>query len=220
MNVCIDAGNTMTKIGYLQSGELIKTDSIPTKPPENLYKVFSGKEFDRIIWSDVSNAPSHVINYLKNKAKDFISLSRETSIPIKILYKKDENLGSDRIALATGAWALYPDTDNLIVSAGTCITYDFVTRDGSYQGGAISPGIQMRFKALHEFSAKLPLVNINEEPPIINGRSTSECSGCRLKGSVTSSRSDGRAIKSIEGAGSAACSGFAVSSQPARHFDR
>lgn len=88
----------------------------------------------------------------------FIELSGKTSLPVKNLYKTPETLGKDRIANAAGANYYFPGRNVLSIDAGTCIKYDFVNSENEYSGGAISPGLDMRFKALHHFTAQLPLI--------------------------------------------------------------
>ncbi|MBT6766833.1 MAG: type III pantothenate kinase, partial [Prolixibacteraceae bacterium] len=77
-------------------------------------------------------------------------------------YDSKETLGKDRIAAAVGAFDLYPDSNVLIIDAGTAITYDIINEKNQYLGGNISPGLEMRFKALHHFTGKLPLVKQNK----------------------------------------------------------
>lgn len=79
-------------------------------------------------------------------------------LPVTIMYRPPESLGKDRLAAVCGAVRLYPDQDMLIIGIGTCITYDFVNAKSCYLGGSISPGLDMRLKAMHAFTARLPLV--------------------------------------------------------------
>jgi type III pantothenate kinase len=100
-------------------------------------------------------------------------LNRDTQIPLKNAYKTPETLGKDRIAAAVAAWHEFPGKDLLVIDAGTAITMDMVTKPGEFLGGAIAPGIDLRFKALHTFTGRLPLIkrkNIN----YLTGTSTEE----------------------------------------------
>ena len=90
------------------------------------------------------------------------------------MYATPQTLGVDRIAGRVAAQQNSPDLHCLVIDAGTCITYDFLDRDGNYLGGGISPGLMMRFQAVNTFTAKLPLVNLVEDPPLI-GTSTETC---------------------------------------------
>lgn len=96
-----------------------------------------------------------------------IYLNHETPIPIENLYSTPETLGPDRLAAVIGAKSLMPNSNVLVIDMGTAITYDFASAEGQYLGGNISPGIEMRLRALHEFTAKLPLVSQTGELPLI-----------------------------------------------------
>ena len=94
-----------------------------------------------------------------------LKLSHDTPIPIANRYRTPETLGSDRLAAVVGASSLKPGKDLLIIDAGTCITYEVIDARGNYWGGNIAPGMQMRLKALHEFTARLPLVEAEGDVP-------------------------------------------------------
>ena len=98
-------------------------------------------------------------------------LNHETKIPFLNKYATPETLGVDRIALISAAAKQYPQQNVLVIDAGTCITYDFLSAENEYLGGAISPGIAMRYKSLHTFTEKLPLLDANN-PKILTGNST------------------------------------------------
>jgi len=102
-------------------------------------------------------------------------LDASTPLPIAIGYRSPATLGADRVAAACGAWARHAGQDCLVVDAGTCITVDYLSADGTYHGGAIMPGLRMNLQALHTFTAKLPLIDIDgvTKAPVL-GRSTEE----------------------------------------------
>jgi len=102
-------------------------------------------------------------------------LTADMPLPIKLDYKTPETLGADRIADACGAAGLHPGESCLVIDAGTCITVDFIDAKGVYHGGAIMPGLKMNLQALHTFTAKLPLIDLEgvEKTPVL-GRSTEE----------------------------------------------
>lgn len=100
--------------------------------------------------------------------------THNTAIPLKNMYQSGATLGSDRLAASIGALGLYPNTDVLCIDCGTCIKYNFVNAKNEYLGGAISPGIQMRFKALNSFTSKLPLVQKDENYDKLIGQNTNE----------------------------------------------
>ena len=102
----------------------------------------------------------------------FLPLKSFAKLPFAIDYKTPETLGDDRLALAAAAAKYYPNRNTLIVDLGSCITFDFCTADGVYSGGAISPGLHMRYRAMHEFTGRLPLLQPSV-PESIQGTSTS-----------------------------------------------
>lgn len=106
-----------------------------------------------------------------------IILDYKSRLPILLDYKTPETLGSDRIAAAVGAFALYPDRDNLIIDIGTCITIDFLDKEAKFQGGIISPGLKMRMKAMSNYTSRLPDISNTWESIEKNytGKSTKEC---------------------------------------------
>ena len=94
-----------------------------------------------------------------------LRFSSDTPVPISNRYRTPETLGSDRLAAVIGASSLRPGKDLLIIDAGTCITYEVIDARGNYWGGNIAPGMLMRLYALHEFTARLPLVEAEGEVP-------------------------------------------------------
>jgi len=102
------------------------------------------------------------MEFLRNNVPFLIDLSHTTPLPFKNLYHNPEWLGKDRIAAAAGAYAAYPDTHVLIIDMGTAITLDILTSKGEYIGGNISPGLMMRFRALHAFTSHLPMLEKDE----------------------------------------------------------
>jgi type III pantothenate kinase len=108
-----------------------------------------------------------LLSKLKHKSTVLIELSHHTPIPIENKYQTPETLGKDRLAAVVGATFLKPDSDILVIDAGTAITYDFIDANKVYWGGNIAPGLNLRLRALHEFTQKLPLVEAKEESPIL-----------------------------------------------------
>lgn len=93
---------------------------------------------------------------LDQLSREYLSVSAQTSLPILIDYETPDTLGVDRIAAATGAWHLFPNESSVIIDIGTCMTIDFIDENGVFQGGAISPGLKMRLKAMASFTDRLP----------------------------------------------------------------
>jgi type III pantothenate kinase len=164
MDLIVDIGNTRTKVALFSKGEIIgfyAGDNPFTEEIEKLKK----RKFDRGIISSVSTAQSIWLESFSSIS--WITLSAETRVPFKNKYETPRTLGLDRVALVAAAVTKYPNKNVLIIDAGTCVTYDLITAQGDYLGGAISPGLQMRLKAMHTFTSKLPLVQLNPEVSIL-----------------------------------------------------
>jgi type III pantothenate kinase len=166
MDLIIDQGNTRIKIAFFKKDELIQSNSYTSMNAQRLESMLDEFEsqkpqfgsFEAGIISSVGITDNEMISMLE-KRMHFFELSANLKLPVELAYKTPSTLGNDRIALAAGAAGLFPDTNVLVIDAGTCITYDLVTTHKEYLGGSISPGIDMRFKALHTFASKLPLVS-------------------------------------------------------------
>jgi type III pantothenate kinase len=100
-------------------------------------------------------------------------ITKESKFPFNNLYASPSTLGIDRMILASGAVLQFPKKNRLVIDAGTCITYDFIDSNDNYLGGAISPGIRLRYESLHNYTAKLPLLK-KEKPIDIVGNSTTQ----------------------------------------------
>ncbi|MEZ4855658.1 MAG: type III pantothenate kinase [Gelidibacter sp.] len=172
MNLIVDVGNTLVKFAVFQHSMLLVKVSAElklfSKEFKNISKAYPNIE--RCIISSVGKLKKEQINLVKTKFKVLI-LDSETPLPFNNLYQTPKTLGVDRIALVCAAVKQFPNKNVLIIDAGTCITYDFITQDKSYLGGAISPGIRLRYHALHNLTANLPLLN-TEVPKSIIGTTT------------------------------------------------
>jgi type III pantothenate kinase len=158
MNLVIDIGNTRTKFSVMNRGEVLITVPVDELQPEHIGLLkHEYPELKKVILSSVKDYPVELRAELERFEK-FIELDENTPLPIKNQYKSPETLGKDRIAAAVGAFDLYPESNLLIIDAGTAITYDVVNEFGEFLGGNISPGIDLRFRALNSFTGKLPLV--------------------------------------------------------------
>ena len=158
MNLVIDIGNTRTKFSVFHLGEVLITVPVDEFLPEHVDVLQNEHpELQNVILSAVKDYSPGLRSALQNKFKYFIELDAKTPLPIENCYKTPETLGKDRIAAVVGGFDLYPDSNLLIIDAGTAITYDILNDKHQYLGGNISPGLQMRYKALHQFTGKLPL---------------------------------------------------------------
>lgn len=171
-NLVIDIGNTRTKVAVFENNRMLKsslTDSLTKNYIEQL--VTDSPEINKAIISSVRNNATEIQNIVSQYVVQTIVLDHNTPVPIENLYQTPQTLGKDRLAAAVGANYLYPNTNLLIIDAGTAITYDFVNNKNQYMGGFITPGLNMRFKALHQFTQKLPLLQASE-PQNIEGINT------------------------------------------------
>lgn len=172
MNLIIDVGNTFVKFAVFDKKELVHKVSFELsefrKQYESLKKSFP--RFEKAIISSVGRLSKKQIDAIDDGLGVFL-LNHKTKLPFKNLYKTPETLGVDRIALVSASVNQFPEHNTLIIDAGTCITYDFVTDKNEYLGGAISPGIRLRYHALHNLTANLPLLEKNQ-PKTIIGDST------------------------------------------------
>jgi type III pantothenate kinase len=155
MNLIFDIGNTSTKMAVYDGNE--KKTSIRTKQYscERLEEIFSQYSLDKAIISTVRNTPEFIIDLATHGIPYVHVLSHHTKLPFKNEYETPETLGPDRIAAVTGAYYLYPGRNIMVIDAGSAVTYDFLSGK-IYKGGNISPGLSMRFRALHRFTGKLP----------------------------------------------------------------
>lgn len=168
MNIVIDSGNTYSKVGWFQGEKLIRYTTRLTFA--ELVEAVLSEIPDYILFSSVSYTAADFADALGKPLKIF-NLSPETPLPITKNYDTPQTLGADRIAASAGANFLYPDEDLVVIDMGTCITYDLIDRHAVFQGGLISPGVKMRFNAMHSFTKRLPLVEPEAGPPLI-GKST------------------------------------------------
>lgn len=125
----------------------------------------------KLIISSVIKVKAEFMNWLKAQANVFL-LDQQMALPFVNLYQSPLSLGSDRVAAVAGALSLYRGKDVLIINAGTAITYEFLNHKGEYLGGSISPGIHMRYLALHTFTSRLPLLKLDENIPELIGTDT------------------------------------------------
>jgi type III pantothenate kinase len=157
-NLVIDIGNTRTKAGVFESGELLETKVFQSTEKSDLRVWVEQNQVEHAIISIVGQAPDAQLMEWLYKSFNLLKLDWSTPLPFQNQYGTPKTLGKDRIAAVAGAWNRFPGCNSLVIDAGTCITYDLITAEGIYPGGNISPGISMRFKALEAFTAGLPLI--------------------------------------------------------------
>ncbi|TYP97881.1 type III pantothenate kinase [Tenacibaculum adriaticum] len=158
MNLIIDVGNTRVKAAVFEKDSLIELFVFEkSKIVSEIKKIISNHKISSAIISSVAKLSDFKLQKL-HQILDLVELSHQTKVPFKNKYATPKTLGVDRIALASAGVRKYPNKNILIIDAGTCVTFDFVNKKGEYLGGAISPGIKMRYNALHNYTAKLPLL--------------------------------------------------------------
>ncbi|MEK6783022.1 MAG: type III pantothenate kinase [Bacteroidota bacterium] len=171
MNLVIDNGNTRIKVASFLGSKLHEKFLFATN--EQLKGFLENERFEHGLVSSVSESAEEVLNWITCSGKK-LSLSVALPLPITILYVTPETLGVDRMAAACGALEIFQDQNCLVIDAGTCINYEFLDKQANYHGGAISPGIQMRFEAMHKFTARLPLLKEISKTDLV-GNSTESC---------------------------------------------
>ena len=150
MNLVVDFGNTLVKLAVFDKGELVAQRCMERLHPSVLEELLSEWPVRRAVVASTRGEVDDVAAML-------LEFTSQTSVPIGNAYLTPETLGRDRLAAAVGATVLYPGENVLIVDFGTAVTIDLVTADNTFRGGCISPGVTMRFRALHDYTAKLPL---------------------------------------------------------------
>lgn len=163
MNLTIDQGNSRTKVAlFNDEGRIVKNFIYKSFAASDIERLFALYPITDSIISSVVNIEPAVVNTLNRLSKHFVLFDYLTPIPIRNGYSSPETLGQDRLAAAVGAATLCPDTNVLIIDAGSAITYDFVAEGNEFVGGNIAPGIKMRLTMLNRMTKKLPLVEVEE----------------------------------------------------------
>jgi type III pantothenate kinase len=161
MNLIIDIGNTSTKIAIFNGNEKVEAFRTNQLRCEQIEKKLSRYKIKKAIISSVRIVPPFIFDLLSVNIPFVHMLTHKSDLPFTIGYETPETLGTDRIAGIAGAYKHFPGANVLVIDAGTAITYDFLY--GSvYEGGDISPGIEIRFRALNRFTGKLPHLKLNE----------------------------------------------------------
>ncbi len=184
MNLILDIGNSRVK-GYLFEGERIvyKDESSDEAVPLARDLLDQYPETQYGIAVSTRKEDSSLSGFLNQRLSHYIVLGSDTPLPVKSRYRTPDTLGYDRIAGVVEAHARFLGKNVLVIDAGTAITYDLVTADGTYEGGNISPGVDMRFRALATFTDKLPRITIKDTFPLA-GRTTEEAIAAGVEAGV------------------------------------
>ena len=174
MILTIDVGNTRVKAAVFEQNNLLQKDVFEIVSLvisiEKLISKFP--KIKKIVVGSVKNVQKSAFVVFENNFEIHF-ISRKDPFPFKNLYKTPQTLGIDRLVLASGAVLQYPNQNRLVIDAGTCVTFDFIDQDNRYFGGAISPGLRLRYAALHQYTDKLPLLE-TENPENLLGNSTNQ----------------------------------------------
>lgn len=157
VHFCLDFGNTRKKLGYFQGEKLINEIVLHEDYIAHIGELLERHQPVSAILSSVVNHDVAVESLLEEQTK-LILLDHTTPLPYLNAYGSPKTLGNDRLALVAGLRQYYPNKNGLVISIGTCITYNFLAANNTFRGGAISPGANMRLKSMHEFTDQLPLV--------------------------------------------------------------
>ncbi len=160
MRLVVDLGNSYFKAAFFDDTSLSAMLSCHKDEVSKFTEFLASHEYHSAIVSTVDDVPRFLEKIIE-EGNNWHLLTSGSKIPIQVDYTTPGTQGSDRLALAVAAFDRFPGQHCLVIDAGTCITYDFINKDGVYQGGAISPGINMRFKALHNFTGKLPEIEFD-----------------------------------------------------------
>jgi len=173
VNLIVDVGNTRVKLALFEQGRLTEQCGAETLSAATLEGLLGGRRADRAVISSTRGPVPGIVELVRRFAYRVLEFTAATPVPIGNAYLTPATLGRDRLAAAVGAAALYPGRNALIVDFGTAVTLDFVSADGVFRGGCISPGMAMRFRALHEYTAALPLCDATDSAELL-GRTTDE----------------------------------------------
>ena len=164
--LCLDFGNTRLKAAVFNDDDFVEEITLPNDEMFTIDRLISIHKPQKTILASVINHNPAIETYLAANTK-FHKLSHLTKINFTTAVGKPETIGADRLALCAAAAHFYPGKNNLVIGMGTCITYNFINQYHQFLGGSISPGMEMRFKSMQVFTAKLPLVQAEWNFPVI-----------------------------------------------------
>jgi type III pantothenate kinase len=166
VTICFDFGNTRLKAAVFESNQLQEIIILNNDSKESIEDIIQKfKPAFSILSSVINHQP--VVEEVLSQHTNFHLLSHLTQLPFTTPVGKPETIGADRLALCAASVYLFPKKNNLAIGIGTCITYNFINNQNQFLGGSISPGLEMRFKSMNQLTAKLPLVNMEWNFPLI-----------------------------------------------------
>jgi type III pantothenate kinase len=170
-NLTIDIGNTNSKVAVFEDRNILFHEVLSKIDEAMLKRLIAEYVVEAAILSNVNHAQEDLVSFLHTNTR-YVPFSVVKNTGIKNNYLSANTLGLDRWAKLLAVHRLYAQAACLIIDMGTCITYDYLSADASYDGGSISLGIQMRFNALAHYTGKLPLIRWNKDPEIPAGTDT------------------------------------------------
>lgn len=166
ITLCLDFGNTRFKGAIFSDENFVESFVLENDSNEEMGKVLDKYQPTKAILSSVVNHNPEIEPLLESRSQ-FHKLSKDSIINFTTPVGKPETIGADRLALCAAAARFYPERNNLIIALGSCITYNFLNQYHQFLGGGISPGMDMRFKSMHQFTAKLPLIEASWNFPLV-----------------------------------------------------
>ncbi len=159
MNLTIDIGNTLIKIALFEGNTLVSSIQTQELTKVNIASILEKNPLtNKCILSASGLIPEGIVEEIKSRIPYFMKFSPQSALPFISKYETPASIGLDRLAAVAGCINEYKDKNVLIIDAGTAITFELKNKDNEYLGGTISPGLRMRFKALHAYTDKLPLL--------------------------------------------------------------
>ena len=174
MNLVLDFGNTKIKAAvFSNSNEIVEIFTWEEYNKDVINEIKAKYLIDNALLCSVVYVSEEIEEHLKSNFSFYLRLNSFTKLPIKNNYSTPHTLGLDRIAAAVGANMLCPNTPLLVIDMGTAITYDFVNSSNEFEGGNIAPGVNMRLRAMNNFTNKLPLLEAREEARLLGNDTSS-----------------------------------------------
>jgi len=167
MNLVVDIGNSRTKICIFNENRIVSQTVCDSFSNEWILELLKKEKIATVLFSTVVQPVDDIKQLIFSHGFKCIIFDHNTKIPIQNIYKTPYTLGLDRLAAAIGANELLPNQNVVIIDAGTAITIDFINAENQFVGGNISPGLNTRYKALHNYTNKLPLLELRSEWPIL-----------------------------------------------------
>ena len=164
--LCLDFGNTRQKCAIFNNAEIVDVVVLNTSSIEDLKNIIQQHQPTNSILSSVINHSIEIENLLV-ETTNFHKLNYQSKLPITTPVGKPETIGADRLAICSAVANMFPQQHNLAIGLGTCITYNFINKFGEFLGGSISPGMLMRFKAMNDYTALLPVIEAQHQFPLI-----------------------------------------------------